>query len=355
MQILLGGQTTNITRDSKNTPKMKTTVYKARRACQLEVKVEFNSLDKNYHNPNLQFTTSIANGDIEDLKISEFCPTISVYHIQDKNPTEVSLFLTFQKTKYLKCAFDSLNIVTVQITESRHTRKYITLEPRFAISSDPVDGEMSVGFDLRNVVTSPQRLKSIEGVLKITFEPNEMFVIRQAVLKAFSNLNKPFEPEDIGIICNEEEVRFNKAFLCKISDVFSAMLENPHTAESQEGVVKMENVSIEVVKAFKRVLCEGSAVKNDLDLELLMFADRYNVQPLVKLCKDKALKTISQESIIEIIKTADALNDDEILRAAFDYISDHKGCLKNSPQWIEMIENNSVSVKKMFHMFLFGN
>ena len=79
---------------------MKTTVYKARRACQLEVKVEFNSLDKNYHNLNLQFTTKINENDIEDLKISEFCPTISVYHIQDKNPTEVSLFLTFQKAKY---------------------------------------------------------------------------------------------------------------------------------------------------------------------------------------------------------------------------------------------------------------
>ena len=117
----------------------------------------------------------------------------------------------------------------------------------------------------------------------------------------------------------------------------------------------MENVSLETVQNFKRILCDGVMDKEVLNVDMLMFADRYNIQPLVKLCKDQAIKTISQENIIEIIKTADALNEDEMLKAAFDYISDHKGCLKNSPQWMEMIENNSVSVKKMFHMFLFGN
>ena len=87
------------------------------------------------------------------------------------------------------------------------------------------------------------------------------------------------------------------------------MIENPNTAESWQGFVKIEGAEIDVVKSFKTILCEQEASRDGFNCKLLLFADRYNIQPLVRMCRSIIIEYISRENILEVIKTADDIND----------------------------------------------
>ena len=141
----------------------------------------------------------------------------------------------------------------------------------------------------------------------------------------------------------------------KISDVFAAMIENPRTSESQQGFVIIENVRAEFIKQFKEIVCNGNVTKKDLNVELLMFADRYNIQPLVKLSKSQIKKTISRENLIDVIKASDALNDDQLLKAAVDFVSENKGSFENDSELMEMMRSNPECFAKMWGMLMFKN
>ena len=61
----------------------------------------------------------------------------------------------------------------------------------------------------------------------------------------------------------------------------------------------------------------------DLSVDVLMFADKYNIQPLVKLCLDHLQKNVSKENFMDIVKAADVMKDQDLLEAAakFAYLN----------------------------------
>ena len=161
--------------------------------------------------------------------------------------------------------------------------------------------------------------------------------------------------EDFGIRCEDEEVKINKNFLIKISDVFKAMITNPKNVEAKQSYVVLENVPLDVIKLFKKIFYDGNVTKEVFDLELLMFADRYNIQLLVNLCKVQIMKTICKENLKDILTVADALNDDQLLQGIVDFVINNKGSFDNDQDWQDIITNNPKCFARMFKMIMFKN
>ena len=203
-------------------------------------------------------------------------------------------------------------------------------------------------------VIFPWKAKSFYLNMELLFDPNENFMINHMVdQQLLYFLKNQMMSEDFGIRCGDDEVKFNKNFLVKASDVFAAMIKNPKTAEAKQSYVVLENVPLDVVKSFKKIFHDGNVTKEVFDLELLMFADRYNIQLLVNLCKVQIMKTICKENLKDILNVADALNDNQLLQGVADFVISNKGSFDNDQDWQNIITNNPKCFAKMFKMIMF--
>ena len=329
----------------------------------LEVEVNFEDLDKAYNeDEELNVSKDISGGD--DL-ISRFSPTITLMHTcVDPNPGDFfpeptdHFVLKFENTSYLKCHLHNFSIELGRFHENNFlvNEKFGIDEQSLATNVQSQDG-MKLSFDINNDMLAhplPRRIKALKGFLSINFEPDQAFFLNRALEQEFSLLRLPQEPEDFGIKCQNEEVKFNKKFLCKISDVFAVMIENPCTVESRQRFVSIEGVDIKVIKTFKRILCEQKAPVDDFNnCELLLFADRYNIQPLLKSCRSIVEEYMSSENILEVIKTADAMNDHILLKAAAEFVSAKKGSFDKDPEWMSMLQDNPQCFAKMMELVIF--
>ena len=343
-----------------------TNIHNFRKDYFFEVEVAFEDLQEAYNEEGeLNITQEVSGG---HPFISRFSPSICLMHsftdpYADADLEEIPLeeprenfVLTFKNTAYLKCRLHKFNIELLRISENYYhgDGMFRISESSLATNVKTNNDSLKLAFDINNdMLAHPLKIKALKGLLSIHFEPDESFFLNQALEQEFSLLRLPKEPEDFRIKCQNEEVKFSKNFLCKISDVFAAMIENPNTVESRQGFVAIEGVDIEVVKSFKTILCEQKALEDHFDCKLLLFADRYNIQPLVRMCRSIIEEYISRENILEVIKTADKMNDHILLKAAGEYVSENKGSFDKDPEWTNMLQNNPQCFAKMMELVIF--
>ena len=96
--------------------------------------------------------------------------------------------------------------------------------------------------------------------------------------KLLECVNEQEGPEDAEIHCKNEVIKFHKTMLMKVSDVFENMLTNPNFKESQNGIILIENDEISstspnTIKTFKDILYQKIVDNDDLDVDLMLFAD----------------------------------------------------------------------------------
>ena len=115
----------------------------------------------------------------------------------------------------------------------------------------------------------------------------------------------------------------------------------------------MDNVSVDVLKTMKKMLVEGDLQEEYCNIEMLMFADMYNIKPLIMFCKDRIRRTINHENIIDIIRASDGLSDDSLLKYAADFMMENKGRFENDPEWNEYSKQFPEVFAKMWKMMMF--
>ena len=109
------------------------------------------------------------------------------------------------------------------------------------------------------------------------------------------------------------------------------MFENPNNAESQNGAVCLEGIDSDTIKGFERLLNCHIIKEKDLNVDMLLFADRYNIQPIVHLCLKHLKRNISKENFVEIAKASDLINNMDLLHAVANFISKNIGTFEDDP------------------------
>ena len=104
-------------------------------------------------------------------------------------------------------------------------------------------------------------------------------------------------------------------------------IENPNTQESKDGFVTIEDFLPETILAFRNILflAPNPVLERYLTLELLMFTHKYDINSLFRLCKEHICKTLTDENILDFIKIAELLNDEEMFKYAVDYLKKNLG------------------------------
>ena len=143
------------------------------------------------------------------------------------------------------------------------------------------------------------KIKTITGIMTLTFEVEDGTALKDELIYRFGDclirqgrpetmdkelVTETEQPKDIKIECQGETIVFHKSLLSKISDVFQNMVDNPNFIESQNGVITMNDVSPNTIKAFHNLLYHSKIEDTDLDVQLMIFCDKYNIKPMVNLC-----------------------------------------------------------------------
>ena len=205
-------------------------------------------------------------------------------------------------------------------------------------------------------------IKAINGIIAIEFEPKFLHTLRHKIMYKFSTLleiqNEKEGPEDAEIHCKNEIIPFHKTMLMKVSDVFENMLTNPNFKESQNGIIVIENDEIsatspKTIRTFKDILYQEIVNIDDLDVDLMLFADRYNIKPIVKICSEELCKSIKEENLLKIVDAAYKINDDELLKKAMAFVKSNMKKFENDVEWKKFTESNPKRNSKMFRLMMF--
>ena len=243
--------------------------------------------------------------------------------------------------------------------------RIIDLNPPFTLVEKMVQAKTRIRNEEMDVLVThlvrhpeapPRKLRNIEVTLEISFQACKEQILKQSLVQGFSAITNFFskvmtypaytqKPSgDIKIICGETSMIIDKSFLCSVSDVFRTMFENPNNLECQRGVVCLEEVNPSTILAFQRLLTSHKVEEQDLNVAMLLFADRYNIQPIVKLCLNHLKENITKDNFPEIVKASDLINDKGLLRSAVNFAKENMRTFENDPDVKKFMRANQALI-----------
>ena len=200
------------------------------------------------------------------------------------------------------------------------------------------------------------KIKAIKGTVNIKFVPEIGLILKDRIV---TNLGKLLDPmlsrensDEFELHCQNEVIIFHKPLLRTISDAFRNMLDNPHFKETQNGIMSIKETLPETIKAFKRIFYDTIIEEKDLNVDLMLFANQYNIKILVDLCRDKLEKYFTKENIIEIVDAAFKTDDEKLLNRAMNFIQLNVTDFKDNVAWKDYMKSNPACATKIMFMFM---
>lgn len=181
--------------------------------------------------------------------------------------------------------------------------------------------------DIKKLLLSDSK---ILGMLTLQIKFSNEYLFKKRVLEEiernteFGNLTQNGVP--IALSSNDSKKKEKKldklheSILLKISPVFKAMEKNPEIMEAKENALLLtllEEKYNDVLYNFHALLrYEGifpriSPCKSNPNplLDLLIFADKYDIKSLYKTCSEHISDHLGDENVLKVLKVSDKLND----------------------------------------------
>ena len=145
---------------------------------------------------------------------------------------------------------------------------------------------------------------------------------------------------DLKITCNGIFFECHKSVLSCQSDVFRTMFLNMDMKEAKSGEIEINDITAETMETFLYYLYHEDVEEKVVDTNLLFAADKYNIAGLVEVCNEYLKSNLSVENCLDVLLSADFINQKELFRAASDFVIQNKGKVVRTNAWKEMAETN---------------
>ena len=139
----------------------------------------------------------------------------------------------------------------------------------------------------------------------------------------FSIFLKDDKHEFVKLKVDCEEFTFNKFLLCNYSEVFQSMF-NSGFEEANTNTVVVQKTTPTAVKSLKSTLYGQDMRDEELDIELLMLADKYQVPQVFKLCLDNIFQQIGFGNVIGVIKASLFLQNDILMDKSIMFLANSR-------------------------------
>ena len=103
---------------------------------------------------------------------------------------------------------------------------------------------------------------------------------------------------DASEVSTSKSLDCHKTVLSSKSEVFKAMFANNSMVESSSGEVKITDVPANVMELLLRYIYYDDVAIKDITCELLMAAEKYNVEKLVNICVKHLAENLTKENVM---------------------------------------------------------
>lgn len=192
--------------------------------------------------------------------------------------------------------------------------------PSVAFASEPID--KSLISDLASLL-SDDSLADTTLIVKelIQNETNEQLNLNK--LNSDLTDNAAFKTKVLDAAIKETRFPVHKVLLCMRSPVFKAMLVDNDMVECANKTVVIEDFPASVVQALLSYIYTGTfkSSSEDLDLQLLAAACKWQVTPLIGVCENKLCNMMSPANVSSFLFVADRWDIQRLKQTALMYIA----------------------------------
>jgi len=152
---------------------------------------------------------------------------------------------------------------------------------------------------------------------------------------------------DVTLQCQGKEFKAHKLILAAASPVFEAMFQEG-TKEHEDNYVNIEDIDSDIFDVFLRFLYSGQVDQlAEICLDLLVAADKYDVQPLREICIQHMATNISVDNAVEVLALAERHSVEPIKSLALQFIKTNFANVVESDSWISLLLNHRGDTKRM--------
>ena len=147
---------------------------------------------------------------------------------------------------------------------------------------------------------------------------------------------------DINIIVQGKTFPCHRFMLSARSRVFQAMLQT-NMRERESGKIKIQDLTSEVVSEMLEFIYTGEIKKNlsgDLLRELLIAADKYQLDLMKNMCEELLSSAVSVENCLKNLSIANLCGAINLKKASIQFILNNSVTVTTSKEWLNCIKNH---------------
>ena len=160
---------------------------------------------------------------------------------------------------------------------------------------------------------------------------------------------------DVQILCNGKTFDCHKNVLSCQSEVFKTMIKNKTLTEKKTGIMKIEenDISSDIMEQLLYFLYHDK-VKNAkmINPDLLIAADKYNIQGLLGECCKYFESKLSLKSALDILVLAETTNQKNLFDTTSRFVGKNLGSLEKSSAYQEMVTEDPKIFTRVFSKML---
>lgn len=132
-------------------------------------------------------------------------------------------------------------------------------------------------------------------------------------------MNKEFS--DVKILCEDKVYHCQKCVLSCQSDVFKRMLmDNIDMTEAKSGEITIKDTSALTMESLLYYMYHDDLPKNEINGDLLIIADKFNVSDLVAICVNYLMANMNEENVVDTMIASYLTNQNELFKDAFLFL-----------------------------------
>ena len=160
---------------------------------------------------------------------------------------------------------------------------------------------------------------------------------------------------DVQILCNGKTFDCHKNVLSCQSEVFKTMIKNKSLTEKKIEIMKIEenDFGYETIEQLLFFVYHDK-VKNAemINTDLLLAADKYNLQGLLVECCKHFESKLSLQNALDVLVLAETTNQKNLFYSASRFVGKHLGSLEKSSTYQEMVNENPKMFTRIFSKML---
>ena len=128
-----------------------------------------------------------------------------------------------------------------------------------------------------------------------------------------------------------------------------------NSKEAQENCVEISDFSPDTIRTFEKFSFSSEKIKpEEITVELLMFANKYFMKPLETKCKNYFISILNKNNLLDFIKAAYDIDDEEMLKIGAKYFSKIKNDLRDSEDWKNFENQNSKCMVRVYRAIFYN-